>query len=122
MRIKVEYIGPSTNKIYAGMHWTKRKAHADDAHFATKLAAKGHDSVSKPVFLVFQPMIRGRAYDCSNYSFTCKMIEDGLVKCGILADDTNKYVQGIMMLPPIKIKKPEQSYMEVELREVKDEL
>ena len=121
MRLKIDYIGPSLNKIYAGIHWSKRKKDADAAHLAVKIAAKGCSLSAKPVVLVFQPMIRGRAYDVSNYAYTVKLLEDGLVHSGVLADDTNKYVQGIIMLSPIKIKKPEQSYMEIELREIEGE-
>ena len=120
MFIKVEYIGPSTNIIYAGVHWSKRKRMADEAHLLTKIACKGLRSFIEPVSLIFQPMIRGRAYDTLNYSFTAKMIEDGIVRSGILKDDTKKYVGAVTILPPIKIKKPEQSYMEVELREGKE--
>ena len=35
MILFVPYLGPSTNAIYAGLHWAKRKKAKDDALKAT---------------------------------------------------------------------------------------
>ena len=120
MKITVNYMGPSLNKIYAGEHWSKRKAEADNMHFAVMAAIRDCLPAAKPVVLIFQPYIRGRCYDCSNYAYSAKMIEDGLVQCGILANDTNEYVKAITILAPIKINKPAQSFMEVEIKDAEE--
>jgi len=117
IRIRVDYIAPSLNAIYAGIHWAKRKKHADDAHLAVKIAAKGIRMAVSAVVLEFQPMIRGRCYDVSNHAYWIKLIEDGLVRAGVLPDDTNKWVKRIIINAPVKIKKPEQSHMIVEITE-----
>jgi len=109
--MRIDFIAPSLTAIYAGVHWSKRKKLADEAHLATKIAARGHLKHQGAVHLTFQPMIRGRCYDVSNYSFSAKLIEDGLVKAGILIDDTNKYVKSITIKEPVKVKKPEVSHM-----------
>ena len=119
--IKVPYIGPSLNSIYAGIHWSKRKKHADAAHMAVKVSCKGINCFSKPVLLDFQPLHRGRGYDVSNYAYTVKLLEDGLVQCGILEDDTNKFVRGITIHPPIKLKKPDENCMVVTIVESENE-
>lgn len=100
--IPVDYIGPSLNKIYAGIFWAKRKKHADDAHWAVKIATKGIEPFTGPVTLEFRPRQKGRGYDCSNYSYNAKLLEDGLVMCGIISGDSVKYVKQITLYAPVK--------------------
>jgi hypothetical protein len=114
--IPIPYIGPSLNKIYAGMHYSKRKRNADEAHLIVKMACKGIKSVSNPVSLTFTPYHNSRLYDCSNYAYTCKLIEDGLVQAGVLVDDTNKYVKQIIINAPVKIAKTEDNYTMVRIK------
>jgi len=118
IQLKIDWMGPSTNAIYAGMHWQKRKRIADEAHLATKIAARGCRMAVSAVSISFQPMIRGRCYDTSNHSFAAKCIEDGLVRAGVLPDDTNRWVKRIIINAPEKIKKPEQSHMLVTVTEL----
>ena len=103
----IEYMGPSTNAIYAGQHWTKRAKEADKAHKAVK--ALDTDLFINPVRLLFTPQVGkgGRERDCSNYSYTCKMIEDGLIKRGILSgDEADKVVCFAIKKPVINRKAP----------------
>lgn len=104
--VDVPWIGPSTNKIWAGVHWRKRKQIAEEAHKATYLAVK--QQKIKPalcaVVLEFTPNHKGRHYDVSNYSLTCKGIEDGLVQCGVLNGDSKKYVRKIIINTPVTTK------------------
>lgn len=120
MKIKIPFIGSSTNAIYAGVNWRKRKAEADMAHLITKIACKGVPSFNKPAKLIFTPFHspkKGcRLYDCSNYSYAAKMIEDGLVRAGVLINDNVKYIKGFYIEEPVKIKG--ESYMLVEIKEV----
>lgn len=118
VRIRVDYVAPSLNAIYAGIHWSKRKRHADDAHLAAKIAMRGHRIAFDAVLLDFYPMIRGRQYDCSNYAYCCKLIEDGLVRAGLVKDDSSKYVQKFTIHKPEKVLNPEQSHIIVEITEI----
>lgn len=100
-RIFIEYMGPSTNEIYAGIHWRKRQKQADTGHFAVSLVKA--KPFRKPVQLTFQPVVGkgGRVRDCSNYSYTAKIIEDGLVAAGILENDTPEFVKGFAIDEPV---------------------
>jgi len=118
VQLRVDWMGPSTNSIYAGMPWQKRKRIADAAHIATKIAARGCGMAVSAVSIEFHPMIRGRCFDTDNYGFSAKCIVDGLVRSGVLPDDTNRWVKRIIINAPKKIKKPEQSYMLLTITEV----
>lgn len=99
----VEYLGPSTNAIYSGIHWSKRKRAKDDACRATLAAvrAAGILPVTGRVDLVFRPRLgKGvRRRDTSNNSMSAKLIEDALVKAGVLADDTDEHVRRVIHEP-----------------------
>lgn len=101
VEIFIPFMGPSTNKIYAGEHWAKRKKQADLGHSAVKAA--GIEPFMRPVHLTFTPVLgkRARARDCSNYSYTVKLIEDGLVAAGVIINDTPDYVKGISIMAPV---------------------
>jgi hypothetical protein len=92
----------SANKIYSGLnHWHRTRL-KDDYHSlvlsevrkmekksGTKLHADGAVSID------FAFGWKGRVLDCSNCFFMAKMIEDGLVKAGVLKDDSPDYVEGL---------------------------
>jgi hypothetical protein len=81
----------STNKIYAGQHWTKRKKLADLYHNSLlpfrKLKAKDY-----PVNINYIFTFKSKPLDTTNCSYMVKLIEDGLVKNEILIDDSPEYV------------------------------
>ena len=83
----------STNKIYAGIHWTRRNKH--------KEAVRGLGYLVKgkitefPVKLKFTFKLKGRVLDCSNLSYMGKMYEDMFVKSGLIPDDTPKYISEV---------------------------
>ncbi|MDV6318785.1 hypothetical protein [Chromohalobacter sp. HP20-39] len=103
MRLFVEYLGPSTNAIYAGVHWAKRKKAKDEACMATLAAvrAAGIQPVQGRVDLVFRPRLgKGvRRRDTSNNSMSAKLLEDALVKAGVLTDDTDEHVRRVIHEP-----------------------
>ena len=79
----------TTNKIYSGIHWTKRKKHKD--------AYRNSIFVSQPVKtfpvdIVYDFYFTKNALDTTNTSYMAKLIEDCLVKKGVLPDDCIKYV------------------------------
>ena len=97
----VPYMGPSLNQIYAGIHWVKRKEQAEQGHDACSHIQI--EPFTKPVSLIFIPVVgKGdRARDCSNYAYAVKIVEDGLVKVGILKDDNTNYVKSLTIEEPI---------------------
>ncbi|WP_069383983.1 hypothetical protein [Halomonas caseinilytica] len=103
MRLFVEFLGPSTNAIYGGIHWSKRKRAKDDACRATLAAvrAAGIQPVTGRVDLVFRPRLgKGvRRRDTSNNSMSAKLLEDALVRAGVLADDTDEHVRRVIHEP-----------------------
>jgi len=103
MLLFVPYLGPSTNAIYAGIHWAKRKKAKDQALAATLEAVQGMGlgAVAGRVDLVFRPRLgKGvRRRDTSNNSMNAKLIEDALVKAGVLADDTEAHVRRVIHEP-----------------------
>lgn len=100
----IPYMGPSLNSIYAGVHWSERNKQAKFGHIACKAACReaGINPFDYPVTLTFIPVLGkgARSRDCSNYSYAAKIIEDGLVRCGILEDDSDKYVRGFSIKGP----------------------
>ncbi len=84
----------STNKGYAGQHWSVRKRHADEFHLAVRCAVgRKNWKFEYPVEIWFHYTFKGRRLDISNCSFMTKLLEDGLVKAGVLKDDSAKYVE-----------------------------
>ncbi len=124
MRLFVEYLGPSTNAIYGGMHWAKRKKAKDEAAAATldAVQAAGLAPVRGRVDLVFRPRLgKGvRRRDTSNASMTAKLLEDALVKAGVLADDTEAHVRRVI-LEPAEIDRKAETGMWVEIIEIEEE-
>ena len=101
MKIFIPWLGPTSNKVYAGIHWAKRRKLASEGHLAC-LVAKSLKPIDCPVKLLFTPQTRSKRYDCSNYWLTCKIVEDGLIQVGVLRDDRPDYVTGFYIDRPIK--------------------
>ena len=83
------------NKIYAGVHWSKRKKQAEYIHTLVR-AELMHQRIKRriferPVGLTFSYNAR---LDCSNYGYITKLIEDAL-KGYFIEDDSRKYVKSI---------------------------
>ncbi len=118
--LTVEWMGPSLNKIYTGTHWGSRTKWAADGHLAVLAAVRKAKikPVHSPVCLTFSPHIKGRRYDTNNYALAVKIMEDGLVKAGVLQGDTVKYVWRVSTDAPVKTKK--QSYMIITIEVVVD--
>jgi len=88
----------STNKVYAGMHWTERKGHAELYHsivHSEVIRQAFKISGAFPCIMKYDFYFSGRLLDASNCTYMVKLIEDGLVGSGTLPDDTPKYVRGI---------------------------
>lgn len=81
----------SSNATYSGMHWTKRKKIADLYHQSMLPFRKAIIS-EYPVDITYVFTFKGKPLDSSNTATMAKMLEDGMVKCGILKDDDWKHV------------------------------
>jgi hypothetical protein len=84
----------STNAIYAGIHWRKRKSHKDQMLLAC-IGMKQLKPVDKPVDIRMDFYFKSHALDSSNCSYLAKLLEDCLVKYGVLKDDSRKYVRDV---------------------------
>lgn len=95
----VPFMARSTNAIYTGTHYAVRKKEADAGHNACMdIQCSPFD---KPVSITYVPVVGkgGRKRDVSNYSYCAKIIEDGLVRAGIVPDDTDEWVKGFHLVP-----------------------
>jgi len=92
----------SLNRIYAGVHWTKRKAWADSYHLAVLVAARQSQisafSGPFPCRVEYRFKLKGKPLDASNLAFCAKLVEDGLVQCGIIPDDSPQYVKSVTLV------------------------
>lgn len=83
----------STNKIYAGIHWTKRKESADAIHsVATGFCRPIKRVESYPVEIIYRFVFTSRSLDTLNCAYMAKCIEDAFRAIGILEDDSPSYV------------------------------
>ena len=83
------------NSIYAGKHWSRRKADKDYWHLLvmSELRKQGipQSCADRPVEITFS---WDDGLDCSNHAYAAKMIED-LLKGYIIKDDSRRYVKRI---------------------------
>lgn len=83
------------NKIYAGVHWAIRSKDKEKMRLLVRsVVGLNHKQYEKPVHLKMSFKSR---LDISNHAYLFKLIEDSLVKCGLLKDDTDKYVAKITL-------------------------
>ena len=105
VRIEIPIVAPSLNQWYAGAHWSKRKKVADQWHEEIWIACKQYQVeplTEFPVIISTKTYFKTkRQRDVSNCFTTNKLAEDGLVKAGILPDDTPKFVCGHRVLLPV---------------------
>lgn len=81
----------STNAIYGGLHWSKRKKLADLFHEAL-IEYRKTQIVEYPVDINYVFSFKGKLLDTTNCTYMAKMFEDGLVKNGVLKGDSPEYV------------------------------
>ena len=87
----------SLNKIYAGVHWSKRKEWKDDYYYAVLAAKIAPYSGQFPIHARYHFKLTGKALDASNCAFMVKCVEDALVSAGIIPDDTPKYIASVRL-------------------------
>ncbi len=89
------YKVPSTNKMYAGRHWTKRKAEADLIHNLVFAHTRGIKPIKDfpvdiKIIAHYKHKRRRDSGNCSN-----KELIDGLVMSKIIPDDDTRYVRDV---------------------------
>ena len=110
MIFEMDIIKVSTNTIYAGVHWGKRKKYKDDYLLLVK-GLRLKTRFKNPVVITFDFYFKSKPLDCSNNSFMGKMIEDALVKCGIIKDDTYENVTAVTY----RTHKAKRDYVKIEV-------
>jgi len=83
----------SWNKMYAGLHWTKRAAHANRVHLLVHSKTSRCKRLERPVRIIFTAYLK-RQMDVDNYE--CKSWIDGLKKY-VLHDDTPEFVKELVV-------------------------
>ncbi len=96
------------NKMYSGLHFSVRTRMAKIWHKTVGLEClagkiKPIDEKHFPVCIATRSFfkVKNRKRDTSNCYLPNKLIEDGLVKQGILPDDSQKYVSEHIVLAPV---------------------
>ena len=85
----------SWNKMYAGIHWRKRKREVDRVHLAVRAALDPNVPMfDTPVAITVRAYFKNKRVrlDCSNIA--AKLYEDGLIGW-LIADDTPEYVRSM---------------------------
>lgn len=104
IHFSIPIVAPSLNLWYSGQHWSKRKKIADTFHQFIKVICKQEKIqpiTQYPVKITTRSFYKKkRKFDCSNVFTANKLCEDGLVRAGILIDDTPQYVSGHEVLCP----------------------
>lgn len=90
----------STNKIYTMHHFAKAK-YNKEVHQAVKVAViqqKIKPIKEYPIICTYIFHAAGKTLDILNVAGMAKCVEDGLRYCGVLKDDTLKYVCQVTLL------------------------
>ena len=85
----------STNKLYAGVHWTQRKEYKDSTALIVRSCLRKQNVAkidSYPVEILYRFIFETRVLDTLNTAGMAKCIEDSFRSFGLLADDDPRYV------------------------------
>lgn len=92
-RVPITQLKASTNKIYAGIHWSVRKQLKDSVlSYAAGFCRPIQKVRSYPVEIRYRFIFASRALDTLNTAYLAKMFEDALCSLGVLEDDDPKHV------------------------------
>lgn len=107
----------SWNKMYAGLHWSERKAEASRVHLAVRVALDpNEDMFDTPVAITVRVHFKNKGVqlDCSN--IPAKLYEDGLIGW-LIKDDKPEYVRSMTTISLIDRQNPR---VEIDISEVLD--
>lgn len=106
-RIPLRGLKISTNEIYAGIHWARRKEIKDSILSVAKGFCRPVQKVnSYPVEIRYRFIFGSKPLDTLNTAFMAKMFEDALCSFGILEDDDLAHVARAI-LEPVKAPRSE---------------
>lgn len=105
---------PSWNQFYSGMHWSNRKALAEQWHWIVREVA-GNTSFEKPVDITVRVFVSHHPQDPDN--LCDKLLIDGLVHANVLMSDDYGRVRSVTTMSLIDKKNPR---IEVEISDVED--
>lgn len=117
IHIPLEGLKISTNKFYAGLHWSKRKEVKDGFLDLAGSFCRGIPKIeSYPVEIEYKFFFRSRPLDSLNTSIMAKILEDAFRAIGILEEDDAAHVKRsileVNILPKKKRKAPEDEQRE----------
>lgn len=105
----------SWNKMYAGLHWAKRKAEADRVHLAVRVALDPDwPMFVKPVVITVRVYFKNKRIQLDASNIAAKLYEDGLIGW-IIQDDSPQYVRSMTTVSLLDRKNPR---VEIEITEV----
>lgn len=83
----------STNNIYAGQHWAKRKEYKDSVSGHAEKFCRLPEPIGRwPVSIRYRFIFETRPLDTLNCAYMAKCFEDAFRALAILPDDTPAYV------------------------------
>ena len=92
-RIPISGLKKSTNKIYAGEHWSKRKEFKDSVlSYAVHFCRPVQRVDTYPVEIRYKFFFTSRPLDSLNTAYLAKCFEDALHSLGVIEDDNPKHV------------------------------
>lgn len=104
----------SWNKMYAGLHWSDRKAEADRVHLAVRVAIDPNEPMfDKPVSITIRAYFKNRRLQLDASNIAAKLYEDGLIGW-LIKDDSPQYVRSMTTVSLLDRQNPR---IEIEIKE-----
>jgi len=85
----------SLNKFFGRMHWTARKRIVDEWDMVMMPFKRKLKPEKTPTGVTYDFFLKGKLLDVSNCFAMVKLLEDSMVRNGILEDDSPKYIREI---------------------------
>lgn len=107
----------SWNKMYAGLHWSKREIEARRVHLAVRVALDPDwPMFDRPVHITVTAYFKNKRVqlDCSNVP--SKLYEDGLIDW-LIKDDDPQYVRSMTTVSLLDRQNPR---VEIEIKEIEN--
>lgn len=97
LELEIEAEVPSLNDYYAGEHWAQRKKTRDSWHLMVAGEAPNVTVDDYPVSVECEVRFGDgrKQLDAINTAAVCKLVTDGLRACGVLEEDSPKYISDV---------------------------
>lgn len=108
----------SWNKMYSGLHWSKRREEAARVHLAVRGALDPNEPMfDKAVAITVRAYFRNKRVQLDASNVAAKLYEDGLIGW-LIEDDSPKYVRSMTTVSLRDRKNPR---VEIQIEEIADE-